>query len=220
MHDQCHGVGSGSQFASEEKFASRALDDARKEVLKIAGDRNRGFALCPHCRMYQRFMIKGKRKARRIVGWCIGTAIGVMPIWLLMLLYDMNTVMDLTFMGLLVVSLCIAAMTTGLLGWLAPVFLSINAGPHNERDEPESMTDEKFMQWTADCEAQGVDPITYWLTSTNNIPYDVRPLSIGLLDLTGQDFCRERYGEQRAQPEMQGGRRQPFQTNRRRRYCH
>jgi len=196
VYDVCIGMGSGSIIASKKKLRTKAMDDMQKEIAKVAKDRNKGYALCPHCNMYQKFMVKAKRRARQMTGFIVGTAIGTIPIGSLMLMA--GALDELTVWGVLVSSCLSAMVTTGPVGWLVALLRPVSVGPHPQGQDAESMTDEEFLQWVTECEADDADPLTSWAVSL--APHagedDSVLLSLGVLDMTGGNFCSEKHDPQ------------------------
>ena len=192
MYDTCMGMGSGSVIGSSKKIRAKALEDSRKTIDKTAHDRTKGFALCPHCNMYQVFMVKSERKKRQIAGLIAGTAVGAVPIGIWMFAND--ALDEFTVWGVMVVCCLLALVTTGPVGWLASFLWPVRVGPHMEPD-PGSMTNEEFGKWVAECEAQDADPILSWAASMHPNAGSGKSclLSLGVIDMTDGDFCGEKY---------------------------
>ncbi len=203
LRDVCVGTGVGSLLGDANKVKAKALEDLGKDIDKVARSRIRGFATCPHCGVYQRFMIKAKTWAHRMKFLTVGTVVGTIPILIFALIKGEGR--GLTILGMILAAASGAMMTTGLIGWILSYFFPVRIDPHPGPD-PGSMSDEEFLQWIDECEADDADPILAWADSIDPVEDDDNDknflLSLGVFDMTGRSFCSEKYNAETAIAEV------------------
>ena len=62
---------------------------------------------------------------------------------------------------------------------------ALGRGPHHDKQDDRSMTDQDFEKFLQKCEAQEYDPFLYWWISLGHNPGEKQaPVSIGLEDTT------------------------------------
>lgn len=175
------GIESGSTtglplVSSDNRMREDAFRGALRALKKTANKHNVGEAACPHCRMYQRWMIAHSKNESMGCGAVIGLGLlGVVP-WLVNLFAGWSDQHLAILVGGGVVGL-IGGIVLGRMG-------SLSSDPISEPDA-RSMADEELQEHLEACEEREFDPFLAWWMMVGNKPNDKQaPVSLGMDDLT------------------------------------
>jgi hypothetical protein len=163
-------------LSSSDAMRKSAVKKAFDSLARIAKRKNRGRALCPHCKCYQRSMV---RKAQQTtVSLCGMGGLLLGAVGALALLF--NT----TAGGWLAWAVLAGGVVAGL---MAGRSLAIKTGPHPQREDKNAMRDEEIQGWLATCAANRSDPVLSWYLVLGKQPLKGEALvSLGVTDLSGR----------------------------------
>ncbi|MBL8810128.1 MAG: hypothetical protein JNM43_08130 [Planctomycetaceae bacterium] len=164
-------------ISGDDSMRRDALRQAVVGLKKTAKKAKVGEAICPHCKCYQNWMVSSSRN--REMG-CFGVLgllfFGILP-GIFAAIYNKQDLTMPLFIG------------GSLVGLVAGIMFgrsrALNRGPHEDKQDDRSMTDQDFEKFLQKCESQEYDPFLYWWITLGHNPGEKQaPVSIGLEDTT------------------------------------
>ena len=165
--------------SNDDGMRQTAINQAISGLRKTAKKRKVGEAMCPHCQSYQGWMVTNSHLSNMGCFALLGLVLLAIVVAILNGIFQWTDEWLMLIGGSLVVG--------GLLGLIAGKFLAISAGPHLDKQDSRSMTDDEFRDFLAKCDQHDADPFLLWWISLGNEPGDKQaPVGLGLEDQTGQ----------------------------------
>ncbi|MCJ8332161.1 MAG: hypothetical protein HRT89_09995 [Lentisphaeria bacterium] len=169
--------------SSDEGMGKSAMKGLSKSLASVAGKKNTGHGICPHCSQYQGWMVRNS--LTKNIGCCsfgIAFVFALVPVII-------NIFKDHLDMGMWILGAAILGFILGIgLGFLT----ALKGGVQRELDEDETILsmDDEFLQAHLDaCGENDYDPILTWLLMTGFEPSDDAPLiSLGFNDYSKQQI--------------------------------
>lgn len=164
-------------ISGDDGMRRDALRQAVVGLKKTAKKSKVGEATCPHCKCYQNWMVS-KSKNREM--GCFGVLgllfFGILPGIFAGIYGKEDYVMPLLIGG------SIVGLVAGIMFGRSR---ALDRGPHQDKQDDRSMTDQDFEKFLQKCEAQEYDPFLYWWITLGHNPGEKQaPVSIGLEDTT------------------------------------
>lgn len=169
--------------SSDEGMQSEATKKAASSLAKIAREKNKGVALCPHCKRYQGFMVTHSQMVGLGCGLLgglglVGLAAMLASIWFM---WGSEVILGLTFGG-------------AVLGLALGKMWALDRGPHQQLEDQRALRDDEVPDLLARCQQEGYEPFLYWYLAVGEEPKENEAfLSLGVRDSSGRPpiFPRE-----------------------------
>lgn len=174
---------------SDERMSQALAKRARKHLLEQDRRPRWGEGLCPHCRRYQRWMVRSSRVGPSL-RWGIG---------LFLASWCFSPVAAGSIGGPAGTAvLLLVPAAAGALGVWIGFRRALPAGVARGREDPFSITDDDARGLLRHCRAIDGDPLLEWYLHVHEgFPGDELVLPIGFRDLTGEEFFPAEVGSAR-----------------------
>ena len=165
-------------FSDDDGMREEAFEMGLKKLARLARKEHRGEARCPHCDVYQQFMVRASLVKH--LGWGIGIGL---------VFGGMGTSIlggaGFVFPVGLIPAVVGATMLCILIGGVIGKMCALSTGPHQGNKDARSMTDEQFVQHLEESARVDLHPAMAWffLLGYGHDP-NWRMISLGIDDKT------------------------------------
>ena len=160
-------------LSDEEAMQRSAAEALEKQLAKIGARDKKGEGMCPHCQVYQHWMVAASRLWNYGVGAGIGFVVGAVIGFALFMVGELSgrrsavgaayrwaTEGPVPKLGFFLALLfCVACAAVGMVVMSRKV---ISRGPHTGMQDSASMTDDAWVSHLAGCAERDYQPVLAW----------------------------------------------------------